>query len=104
MMFRLFKDTTKVSRLAQWSKCTGRNTSSTLNESSERRYNCPRGHPPQQGGYPQAKAGQGWREDPGEESQVPTSRKGEGQIQGRNDREDAGVEISCTAITKDCLS
>ena len=53
----------------------------------------------QQGRYHQAKAGQGLQEDPGEESQVPTSRKGEGQLQGRNDRKDAGVETSCAWLS-----
>ena len=47
-------------------------------------HNCPCGHPSQQGGDHQAKAAQRPQEDPGKESQVSTSRKGEGQIQGRN--------------------
>lgn len=34
-------------------------------------------HPPQRGGYHQAKARQGPQEDPGEENQVLTSREGE---------------------------
>ena len=41
------------------------------------------------------------QEDPGKESQVSTSRKGEGQIQGRNNREDAGVGASHTVFIKD---
>ncbi|EDL83028.1 rCG23617, partial [Rattus norvegicus] len=55
---------------------------STLNESSE-------SPPTQQGGCYQSKTGQGLKETPGEESQVLISRKGEGQIQGRDDCEDA---------------
>jgi hypothetical protein len=47
----------------------------------------------------QANAGHGPKEDPGEESQVLTSKKGEGQIQGRNDGEDAGVEALHTGFS-----
>ena len=36
----------------------------------------------------------GPQEDPRKKSQVLTSRKGEGQIQGRNDRDGTGVEIA----------
>ncbi|EDL94583.1 rCG57659, partial [Rattus norvegicus] len=71
--------------MAKWSKCTGRNMSSTLNECIEERlgiwHDCPCGHPPQQGGHHHTKAGRG---DPGKESQVLTGRKGERQRQERN--------------------
>ena len=36
-----FEDTTKANKLARWSKCTGRNMSSTLKYSSERRLSHP---------------------------------------------------------------
>lgn len=60
----------KGRRLAKWSKCAGRKALSTRNESSEKRLmaQLPMWHPPQQGGYHQAKAGHGRQEDPEEES------------------------------------
>lgn len=66
-------------RLAKWSKSAGRNALSTLNESSEKRLTVQLSmcHPPQWGGYHQAKARQGPQEDPGEENQVLRGREGE---------------------------
>lgn len=56
--FRLSEGAAMTSRLAQWSKCTGRDMSSTWNKCREKRlwYICPCGHPPQQYGYLQGKA------------------------------------------------
>lgn len=45
------------------------------------------------GGHHQAKAGQGPQEDPGAQGQVSRRWKGEGQIQGGDHWEDAGVKM-----------
>lgn len=44
------------------------------------------------GGDHKAKAGQGPQEDPGAQGQVSRRWEGEGQIQGGDHREDAGVK------------
>ena len=46
----------------------------------------------------EAEAGQGPQEDPGAQGEVATGREGEGQIQGGNHREDAGVKAPLLTI------
>lgn len=92
VQFELSKDTIKTRRWAKWSRYT--EMSSTLSGCSKQRLTVPCGHPPQQGGHHQAKAGQRPQEESWKWRQVLISGKGEGKKQERNYWEDAGVEDS----------
>ena len=57
------------------------------------------GHSPQQGGYDQTETGQRLQKDPRTQSQISPSRKGKGQISGRNNWKDAGMKSSCLQLS-----